>query len=252
MVASTLGDVDEIYFHPKKGLSAVRLLTAPDLLDLGGFYTPDDGYRHVISLIASGDVAEYFYGFKASGSAPLANVPAARHVCGFFSAKDSSRHAIVSTDDGKVFDVFYHGKPGKGTTHLNTFMGIVDVAGFYSDDDDMCHVLVATAGGDIVEVYYKSGSSSISATTVTNIPNPARLAAYYDRDVFYNRRVLVATTTGEVWEVRFQPKAATVRLRILTPGLVAGLGAFYSTDDRTSHAICLLPSGDVTELYYSS
>jgi hypothetical protein len=131
-------------------------------------------------------------------------------------------------------------------------MGIVDVAGFYSDDDDMCHVLVATANGDIVEIYYKSGSSAISATTVANIPNPARLAAYYVRDAFYNRRVVVATTAGEVWEVRFQPKATTVRVRILTPGLVSGLGGFYSTDDRKSHAICLLPTGSVTELYYGS
>jgi hypothetical protein len=250
LVASTLGDVDEIFFHPKKGLGVARLLSAVDLLDLSGFYTPDDGYRHAIWLTAAGVVSEHFYGTKGSGTAALANVAGGRHVSGFFSAKDSSRHVIISTDDGKVFDVFYHGKHGSGMTPLNTFAGVVDVAGFYSEDDDMCHAIVATGNGDIVELYYKSGSSAISATTVANIPNPARLAAYYDRDVYYNRRVLVATTGGEIWEVRFQPRAVMVRVRILTTGVVSGLGGFYTTDDRRAHAICLLPSGSVTELFY--
>jgi hypothetical protein len=43
VVASTSGEVDEIFFHPQTGVGWVRLLTSANLLDLGGFYTPDDG-----------------------------------------------------------------------------------------------------------------------------------------------------------------------------------------------------------------
>jgi hypothetical protein len=215
------------------------------------------GYRHVISLTASGEISELFYGAKGRGSSVLANIPGARHVCGFWGA---SRHAIVSTDDGSVFDVFYGGKHGKGTTRLSIFdNGIVDIAGFYSLNDYKCHVLVATPNGKIADIYYEDGSSSISIASIAVVPNPDLMnqnigkpvcLAAYDAEGAYSR-VLVANPR-EIWEVYFGPYLKTLYTRISTPGQVSGLGGFYSTDDRTSHAIYLSPSGGVTELFYKS
>jgi len=252
IVGTATGSVTETFFHAKKGRGTATLATIPGLTDVCGFYTPDDDYRHVIGIGANGAITEHFYHpKKGQGTAVIATIANASRICGFYSDDDGYRHAIVSTSGGQVFEVYFHPKHGSGTAPLGTFNGVVDIGAFYSDDDKYRHVIVGLANGDVIEIYF-SPKSGISQTLIGNVGGIARISAYYihnDRDI-YDRRVQVATGTGEVWELRYNPKATTLPVRILTTGPLQDVAGFHSADDRVRHAVCLLGSGSLQELYF--
>lgn len=49
--------------------------------------------------------------------------------------------------------------------------------------------------------------------------------------------------SGEVMEVRYNPKAVALQVRIETPGALKDIAAIVSTDDQERHAICLSTAG---------
>lgn len=59
-VAGQDGRIHEIRYHPHFGIMRVVLFNE-DLVDLGSFFSGDDGYRHSILAIDDGDVEELFF-----------------------------------------------------------------------------------------------------------------------------------------------------------------------------------------------
>ncbi|HEY8146098.1 MAG TPA: N,N-dimethylformamidase beta subunit family domain-containing protein [Kofleriaceae bacterium] len=54
------GRIHEIRYHPHAGIMRVVLFNE-DVVDLGSFFSPDDGYRHAIFATDDGDVEELFF-----------------------------------------------------------------------------------------------------------------------------------------------------------------------------------------------
>jgi hypothetical protein len=167
-----------------------------------------------------------------------------------YSDDDQYRHAIVSTLNGDVFEFFYHPTKGTGQTLLSNLTNITDVGCFYSTDDSYRHVIVGTQNGNLTEIFY-SPTKGQGQTVIANITNAGRLSTYYVENALYNRRVQVATSGGEVQEVRYNPNAPTIKFRFFDQGPILDVGGFYSSDDGTRHAITLFPSADVKELFYN-
>jgi hypothetical protein len=60
-VLTNEGRVHEVRYHPDFGIMRVVLYNPGLLVDLGGFYTGDDDYRHAIFATPDGDVQELFF-----------------------------------------------------------------------------------------------------------------------------------------------------------------------------------------------
>jgi hypothetical protein len=251
IVGKAGGDISEIFYHPKTGIGQTVLSHQAGLLDLGAFYTDDDKFRHVITLTTSGDVSEIFYSpGKGQGTAHLGQIAKAIRVCGFFTDDDKLRHAIVATSTGEVFEIFY-GPQGKGQAKVGAFNNIVDIGAFYSPDDNYRHVIVGTADGNITEIYYHP-QKGISQALLANVQGAVKLSAFYtSKGQSFNRRVQVLTANNTVTEIRYESQDGLV-VNLLPDQLPAvDLGGFYSQDDKVSHSIVSLHSGDIKEIFYT-
>ena len=61
-VVSSSGRIHEVRYHPNFGIMrSVLFNTSSSLLDLGGFFTPDDNFFHAILAAAAGDIQELFF-----------------------------------------------------------------------------------------------------------------------------------------------------------------------------------------------
>ena len=60
----------------------------------------------------------------------------------------------------------------------------------------------------------------------------------------------VATTAGEVVEVRYNPGAATLQVRLALPGQIRDVSGFLSAHDGARHPMCLLETGDVKQIFF--
>ena len=83
------------------------------------------------------------------------------------------------------------------------------------------------------------------------------LAGIIAIDGFYSpddqfRHAIVATQTGDIWEIFFNPGGGQGR-RLLAniPGVV-DIGAFYSDDDHVRHVIVATDAGNVSEIFYDA
>jgi hypothetical protein len=140
---------------PPLTLSAVPPVPAHSVVNVGGFHTPDDGYRHGIVATNDGKISEIFYS-PAIGVhiAQLTTVPGIVSIAGFYTPDDGYRHVIVATTDGKISEIFYSPAIGVHVAQLTTVSGIVSIAGFYTPEDRYRHVIVATNDGKISDVSY--------------------------------------------------------------------------------------------------
>jgi hypothetical protein len=55
------GRIHEIRYHPDFGVMRAVLFNPGPLVDLGGFFTGDDNFRHAILATPGGDVQELFF-----------------------------------------------------------------------------------------------------------------------------------------------------------------------------------------------
>jgi hypothetical protein len=60
-VAISGGRIYEIRYHPDFGIMRAVLFNSGGLLDLGGFFSPDDNYRHAIIATSLGTIQELFF-----------------------------------------------------------------------------------------------------------------------------------------------------------------------------------------------
>lgn len=251
IVGASDGDVSELFYNPAGGSGVAKLATTVGLLDVGAFYTPDDGNRHVITVSVDGTINETFYNPNSGlGQTVIGNIQNAQRVCGFYSDDDQFRHAIVSTSNGDVFEIFYHPTKGTGQSLLTNVANITDIGCFYSSDDNYRHVIVGTNNGNISEIYYNPATGQ-GQGVIANVNNATCLSAYYVENALYNRRVQIATSGGGVQEIRYNPNVPTIKFRLSNQVPILDIGGFFSSDDGARHAIMLLPSGDVKELFYN-
>jgi hypothetical protein len=253
IVATQGGDIWEIFFNPGAGSGRALLANIPGVIDIGAFYTDDDGMRHVVVATETGNVSEIFYGAGGAGVAPLGHFPGVIAVAGFYSADDHARHAIVATDAGVITEIYFNPAwppPSQGVTELDTIPGTIDVGAFYSPDDGARHVVVGTVDGDVTEIFFSPQWGSGKAK-LAKINDLRRVSAFYaNGDRFFDRRVIMTTLTGRIYETKFNPGTKSVQC-VLTdlPGLIDA-GGFHSADDGFGHAILGASDGTVRELFY--
>lgn len=59
-VLTSGGRIHEVRYHPDFGIMRAVLFHPGSLVDLGGFFTGDDNFRHAILATPGGDVQELF------------------------------------------------------------------------------------------------------------------------------------------------------------------------------------------------
>jgi len=247
------GNITEIPFSPVGGQPQGITAFLNGLLDLGGFTSDDDQFGHIVAVDFDGNVWDIAWN---ANSQPLrqilAKIPNAFRVAGFYADDNQLRHAIVATSDGNVFVISYTDShlPGK-TAPLGSFQNIVDVGGFFSPDDGFLHAIVGTADGTVTEIYFSSNLQP-SQSAIANVPDLAKVSAYYaGGDHFFRRRVQVLTGGGRIHEIRYHPDFGVMRAVLFNPGPLVDLGGFFTGDDNFRHAILATPGGDVQELFFN-
>src|SRR5947208_3007005 len=92
IVATTDGNVHEIFYNPATGLGETVLFHYDaGIVDVAGFFSPDDNYRHAIAATTDGNVHEIFYNPATGlGETVLFHYDAGIvDVAGFFSPDDN-------------------------------------------------------------------------------------------------------------------------------------------------------------------
>src|SRR5436309_2424775 len=88
IVATTDGNVSEIYFHPNSINISPPLANFGGIVGIAGFYTPDDHYRHAIVATHDGNLREIYFqpakGIFVTG--PLANFTGITGIDGFYTS----------------------------------------------------------------------------------------------------------------------------------------------------------------------
>ena len=132
--------------------------TFPAIVSVGGFFSPDDNYRHAIVATKDGKVTEVFFNpQRGQGQAVLGTFPGIVGVGGFFSADDDCRHAMVAGADGKLIDLYFNPLQDVRQLVVATVPDVVAVAGFHSVDDGFRHAIVGTKDGNVSEVFFNPG-----------------------------------------------------------------------------------------------
>jgi hypothetical protein len=249
------GNIIEIPFSPVFGQPQGISDSLNGLLDLGAFSADADLYKHIVAVDSDGNVWDWqCQGNIVQNLTKLAKIPNAFRISGFSVDFTSDMYAVVATTDGNVFEVDYTQVTfveNQHTSLLGTFQNIVDVGGFFSPDDGFRHAIVGTADGTVTEIYF-SEDLRVWQSAIANVPDLARVSAYYaGGDNFFRRRVQVLTGGGRIHEVRYHPDFGTMRAVLFNPGPLIDLGGFFTGDDNFRHAILATPAGDVQELFFN-
>jgi hypothetical protein len=257
IVATSDGEVHEIFFNPKTGRGNATLACFCGLRFLTAFYTADDQMQHPVVATATGDIFEVYYkpgSFHISGL--IANFANIIGISGFYAGDDHNRICIVGTADGAVHEVFWSAAIGAHVTQpaLATFPSLRHLSAFYTDNDKNRHVIVATADGNITEVWYSpTVGIHITQPPLGKFPNVVSIAAFYTADDQISH-VVVAQADGSLTELFYNSSIGVHQTRpalTVLPNTIA-ISAFYSPDDKTSHVIAVDTRGNVTEVFYSA
>jgi hypothetical protein len=236
------------------GIGNAKLTQTPQPECCDGFYSDDDGRRHVITGTTSGDIIETFFHPKAgSGQVKLLNVAGLRDVVSFYTSDDSYRHVIALDQAGVVSEIYFSPKFGISATVLATIGGANKVCGFYSPDDDFRHAIVGAASGDIFEIFFGKGKGQAKLATVMDLMD---IAGFYSPDDDF-RHVIAASLDGTITEIYYHPKKGLHSAVLATIPGVRRIGAFYAPKSEFYSRRVLVMYEDagtrkVCELRYSS
>ena len=130
------------------------------MVDIGGFYSPDDEYRHVVVGTDDGNITEFFYHpTKGHGHTLLTNLPQVTRLSAFYAPNNESynRRVLLSSKAAGLSDLSelrFSPVDGQINNVLLNGQSITDVGGFYSGDDKLSHGALAGASGKIQELFY--------------------------------------------------------------------------------------------------
>jgi hypothetical protein len=226
----------------------------PFVSSLGSYFTPKDGFRHVIIGTIDGGVHEVFYNpSQGVGRVQLACFDAIRSISAFFTDDDGFQHPIVAAPSGELHEIWY--KPGDfhAAGPFATFPGLKDISAFFAEDDHMRIVIVATGEGALHEVFYHPNIGvHISEPPLATFPGIIGIGAFYTADDKF-RHVIVATNDGNITEVFYHP---SIGVHISEPPLatfsgIIGIAAFYAADDNMRIVIVATQDGGIHEIFYN-
>jgi hypothetical protein len=230
-----------------------KLLKNAIFAGIGGFFSANDGNRHVIVMTTAGKLFEIFYGKPGKGTSYLACFDSVLALDAFFSPNDKTSHAIVATPDGNISEIYYLTSGiFFSAPPLANFASIIAISSFFTPDDKVGHVIVATADGNITEVFYGSSiGSHVTQPPLAKFANIVAISAFYSDDD-KNSHVIVATADGNITEVYY---GKTIGVHISQPALakfseIVDIGAFYSPNDKVRHVIVATADGNLTEVFY--
>jgi hypothetical protein len=250
VVGTEDGSVWEVFFNPTSGIGRTKVADIPGLVDICSFFTPDDKYRHILVASSDGTLWEVFFNPATGiGQANLGNYPGITRIAGFFSNDDGFRHVIIATENGDISEVFFNPADGEGLASLGSFNDVVDVAGFFSPDDNYRHAIVATSDGNIREIFFNPTTGS--GTTLLGVfPNVVKISAFYAAgDSFFSRRVIVLTSSGVIFQIKYSSQAGSIRTVLMNSAGIVDVGGLFSNDDGDRHVIIAMRDGDLQELF---
>jgi hypothetical protein len=158
IVATSDGNVFGVsYTDGSLNPQTASLGTFQNIVDVGSFFSPDDGYRHAIVGTADGTVTEIFFSLDLRVSqSGIAKILDLAKVSAYYAGGDHffRRRVQVLTGGGRIHEVRYH--PDFGIMHAVLFNPgpLVDLGGFFTDDDNFRHAILVTTGGDVQELFF--------------------------------------------------------------------------------------------------
>ena len=134
------------------GVSGNSLATIGNIKDLSAFYSPDDGFRHVLVTTTDDDLIEVTYGSSGTEQDTVWNLPGIGRVGSTFMDGDRyfPRRVFVSSSAGFIYQVEYDPRYGAVRNRLVWVGEVIDIDTFYSPDDGMGHAIVAFGDGTFV------------------------------------------------------------------------------------------------------
>jgi len=225
---------------------------AKGVIDVAGYFTAKDNFQHAI-VSNDGSLYEVFFD-PARGifQSHLGRFPDTIAIAGYSAPADSGRQSIiVGRANGEVHQVWFGAPPGPSSALLDRVAGLVDVGALYSDDSGRQHAIALANTGEVVELAWQPGTGlGVQRTTLTRIPGAQHAAGFFTRDDHSNI-VLVATASGDVWELFYKDPAHIGQSVVYHSGEpILDIAGFYTDDDQFRHAIVASRSGVITEVFY--
>jgi hypothetical protein len=177
----------------------------------------DDSYLIALVATRSGDVHEIYYTESAKGGdSVIAHYGGIVGIAAFYNKDDQYRIAIVATSDGDVHEVFYHPTKGRGESVVGHFNDIVGIAGFFADDDQNRIVIVATRDGAIHELFYNPNGGKGESVIARQAGVVAVSANYGSGAHADDRSVVLLTSSGETYQLRYHPTRGLTKQKLLS------------------------------------
>jgi hypothetical protein len=271
VVATTDGTLYEIHWNQHTATTSPQPLrpspgAAPvqfgGIASLGGFYTSDDNYQHVIVATEDGGLHELYFtnSQQVHLRSPLLqlNTTAGPHIgmAAFYSSDDGLRHATVGGADSILHEVVWSASVTPSAQNLATQFTLPDVAAIAGFFDLYVHsrdVIVAMQGGDVFDVHYSGGivaGGPITTDRVTTFsPTLVNVAAFVSPDTNY-RHVIVLEASGQVYDYSYTPEQVFGQTSLISLGNVIDMAGYYSAYDRMRHVILATGDGNIHEVYY--
>ncbi len=170
LVATRAGAVYELSYRVEPGTSP-RDVSAPRLIwgvngaaivAVSGFYSDDDGFRHLVVATSDGAVREIFYHpAQGQGQSVIGTFPGIVDVAAFYNVDDRYRVVLVATAAGKVWEVYFQpsppgGRPAQSRTLLKDFGpgGVVRIAGTHDRKTHDRRLVAVTPDGSVYQLLY--------------------------------------------------------------------------------------------------
>ena len=174
-------------------------------------------------------------------------------VSGYFTAAGRFQHAIVS-NDGTLYEIFFDPTKGIFQGRLGRFPDTVAIATEYATHDlHRQSVIIVRQNGEVHHLWFLP--SGINSRLLKIYPRIVDVAAFYSSDIAI-QRALVATSSGDIIEIRWRSSGELapgriVSERVLTniPG-VTHIAGFQTKDDLFNIVIASTRSGEVYEIFY--
>jgi hypothetical protein len=243
----------------------------PGIASLGGFFTSDDSFQHVIVATEDGRLHELYFTDPQDVQPPrtLLKLPttAGPHIgmASFDSYEDRFRHATVGGADNILHEVVWNAQNAPTAHNLATQFTLSDVAGIAGFFDRSVYpgdvifvsqnVIVAMKGGDVYDVRMDNevpGGGQTTTDLVTTFSPPlVNVAAFVDTDT-HVRHIILLDSSGQVFDYSYKkdPVQLFGATSLITLGNVIDMVAYYSAYDGTNHVILATSDGNIHEVYY--
>ncbi len=275
VVATTDGKLYEMHWNQNTATTSPQPLrpspeSAPvqfrGIASLGGFYTSDDNFQHVIVATEHGGLHELYFTTpqQVHLRSPLfqLNTTLGPYIgmAAFYTSVDGLRHATVGGADNTLHELVLHEvvwsapvTPSVRDLAQFRLSDVAAIAGFFDLTVHSRDVIVALQGGDVFDVYYSGeilAGEEITTKPVTTFSAALKnAAAFVSSDTGY-RHVIVLDDSGRLYDYSYTREHVFGQTPLISLGNVIDMAAYYSAYDKMRHVILATGDGNIHEVYY--